>query len=289
MKKERIESARDVWYTKACKQVGWELMDIHGMLIRNMPLSHPQAARREAAHGVRHVGQVRFSKETDIEDPVNFLYSERLIHAMAFATKLHQDHARKGSVVPYVSHLQAVASLVMEYAPIVPHSRLIEIPSPEFPNGITLEDAVIAAWLHDAVEDRGGMQTERKIKEKFGDTVDRLVMYCSNLPDPGSHLSYNEKQRRYLRQVAAGPATALLISGADKLHNLQCTLHGYWDQGDAIFNLFGGKTREMKLQYYRDVVTFYGQTGKHPALVRHIELTLQQLEELIARSPKVKA
>jgi hypothetical protein len=224
----------------------------------------------------------RFSGETILTDEVNFLYSKRLGHAMAFATKQHKSHARKGSNIPYVSHLQAVASYVMEYANIVKGTNLIEAPSPEFPEGITLEDAVIAAWLHDAVEDQGGMPMAEKIRKKFGETVTKLVLYCSHLDDPTQKLPYNDEQKVYLNHVAKGPATALLISGADKLHNLQCTVRSYWDQGDDVFKLFGGKTREQKIQYYRDVVDIYGKTGKYPRLVRHIDLTLKQLESLIA-------
>ena len=43
---------------------------------------------------------------------------------------------RKGTQIPYISHLMAVASLVME--------------------GGGSEDEIIAALLHDAVEDGGG-------------------------------------------------------------------------------------------------------------------------------------
>jgi (p)ppGpp synthase/HD superfamily hydrolase len=62
---------------------------------------------------------------------------------------------RKGTIVPYVTHLLAVAAIVGE-------------------NGGT-EDEVIGALLHDAVEDQGGVATREEIRERFGDSVATIV------------------------------------------------------------------------------------------------------------------
>ena len=51
------------------------------------------------------------------------------------AHQLHADQTRKGTTIPYIGHLLAVTSIVIE-------------------NGGT-EDEAIAALLHDAVEDAG--------------------------------------------------------------------------------------------------------------------------------------
>ena len=53
--------------------------------------------------------------------------------ALVFAARLHRGQRRKGSGIPYVSHLLAVASLVIEHGED--------------------EDQAIAALLHDAIED----------------------------------------------------------------------------------------------------------------------------------------
>ena len=62
--------------------------------------------------------------------------SERFSEALAFATRVHAGQLRKGTSVPYVSHVLAVCALVLEDG-----------------GG---EDEAIAALLHDAVEDGGG-------------------------------------------------------------------------------------------------------------------------------------
>ncbi len=62
--------------------------------------------------------------------------SERFTAALSFASLLHHRQARKGTTIPYVSHLLAVASLVLEHGGD--------------------EDEAIAGLLHDAAEDQGG-------------------------------------------------------------------------------------------------------------------------------------
>lgn len=42
------------------------------------------------------------------------LLSDRFAQALTYAHQLHQTQARKGSEIPYISHLLAVAALVLE-------------------------------------------------------------------------------------------------------------------------------------------------------------------------------
>ena len=73
--------------------------------------------------------------------------TERFENALLVATRLHAGHVRKGSGVPYVSHLLAVSSLVLEHGGD--------------------EDQAIAALLHDAVEDQGGLPTLERIRDSI--------------------------------------------------------------------------------------------------------------------------
>jgi (p)ppGpp synthase/HD superfamily hydrolase len=68
--------------------------------------------------------------------------------------------ARKGNRVPYLSHLLAVAGLVLE-------------------NGGD-EDQAIAALLHDGPEDQGGEATLIEIRERFGTRVADIVAACTD-------------------------------------------------------------------------------------------------------------
>ena len=62
-------------------------------------------------------------------------FARRFSAALFFVTELHAAQTRKGTDIPYISHLMAVASLVLEH-------------------GGTADEAV-GALLHDSVEDQG--------------------------------------------------------------------------------------------------------------------------------------
>src|SRR5215468_3319350 len=89
----------------------------------------------------------------------SFLTS-RFDRALVYARETHAEQMRKGTDIPYVSHLLAVASLVLE-------------------DGGD-EDEAIAALLHDAVEDQGGDQRLNDVRSRFGDRVAAIVESCSD-------------------------------------------------------------------------------------------------------------
>ena len=88
------------------------------------------------------------------ENPVQL--TTRFTQAVDYARQVHVS-LRKGTQVPYLAHLLGVASLVLGETGHVP-----------FP---VTEDIAIAALLHDAVEDEGGLPRLRDIEAKFGKKV----------------------------------------------------------------------------------------------------------------------
>jgi (p)ppGpp synthase/HD superfamily hydrolase len=70
----------------------------------------------------------------------NCLLTRHFTDALAYATELHAGQVRKDTSIPYIAHLLGVASLAFKYGL-----------DKDGPN----EDLVIAALLHDAVEDQG--------------------------------------------------------------------------------------------------------------------------------------
>ncbi len=81
--------------------------------------------------------------------------SGRFEDALVYATQVHSGQTRKGSDVPYVAHLLAVAGLVLE-------------------DGGS-EDEAIAALLHDAIEDHPERTSLAKIEQRFGKEVALIV------------------------------------------------------------------------------------------------------------------
>src|SRR5918997_1846315 len=87
----------------------------------------------------------------------------RFEDALQFAFERHRFHFRKGSRVPYFSHLMSVSALVLEYG--------------------GNEDQAIAALLHDAVEDAAkgqGPEVLQAIGDQLGKFVRSIVAACSD-------------------------------------------------------------------------------------------------------------
>jgi (p)ppGpp synthase/HD superfamily hydrolase len=98
-----------------------------------------------------------------MENPVQL--TPRFTLAVDYTRQVHVS-LRKGTQVPYMAHLLGVASLVLGETGHVP-----------FP---VTEDMAIAALLHDAVEDEGGLPRLRDIEAKFGNKVAKIVEGCTD-------------------------------------------------------------------------------------------------------------
>src|SRR5690242_11922283 len=128
--------------------------------------------------------------------------SDRFNDALVYAHNLHRDQPRKGRDIPYIGHLLGVASLVLE-------------------NGGD-EDMAIAALLHDAVEDQGGLPRRDEIQRKYGERVAEIVMGCtdSDATDPIQKLPWCDRKVAYIAHVRDEADGAVrLVSLADKVHN----------------------------------------------------------------------
>lgn len=166
--------------------------------------------------------------EAPVQELTEQSLGDRFDEAFRFASELHRQQHRKGSGTPYVAHLLAVCSLVLEAG--------------------GSENQAIAALLHDAVEDQGGAPVLRKIKESFGDEVAAIVDGCTDtdeIPKP----SWCERKKRFLARVPDMPHDVRLVVTADKLHNVRSILTDYRQRGEELWPLFtGGK--DGTLWYY---------------------------------------
>ena len=87
-------------------------------------------------------------------------YSARLIDALGVAARLHSAQQRKGSEVPYLSHLLGTCSIALDYG--------------------ADEDEAIAALLHDAIEDVEPVEEARAAVAEFGERVLGIVEGCTD-------------------------------------------------------------------------------------------------------------
>jgi (p)ppGpp synthase/HD superfamily hydrolase len=160
-------------------------------------------------------------------EPVVVL-SDRFVDAVGEAVRLHARQARRGNGVPYVSHLLAVAGLVLEYGGD--------------------EDQAIAALLHDGPEDQGGEPTLAAIRERFGDRVAGIVAACSDTfetPKP----PWRERKDAYLAHLDASGADVWLVTLADKVHNARTIVADLRELGPGTLDRFNGG-HDGTLWYY---------------------------------------
>jgi (p)ppGpp synthase/HD superfamily hydrolase len=168
--------------------------------------------------------------------------SVRFEQAMIYALHVHAAQRRKGTSVPYVAHLMAVAATVLEYGGD--------------------EDLAIAALLHDSAEDQGGEPRLRDVKERFGERVFRVVAACSDsLADTTTREDkkpWRERKEGYIAHLLSADSDVLLVSLADKVHNARSILRDLRkkDVGEAIWGRFS-QPKDATLWYYRSLADVF--------------------------------
>jgi (p)ppGpp synthase/HD superfamily hydrolase len=171
---------------------------------------------------------------------------------------LHTE-SRKGTAIPYISHLYSVAALVME--------------------SDGSEEEVIAALLHDAVEDHGGVKTLEKIRSDYGEEVAAIVDGCTDdaPPEGQEKRPWRERKEEYVTHIASASDSVRLVSNADKLHNARCILRDYRDIGEAIWDRFTGK-KEGSLWYYRALADVFLSNPANTFLAEELNRVVVELE-----------
>ena len=183
--------------------------------------------------------------------------SARFEEALIFATCLHAGQTRKGTSIPYIAHLLAVTSIVLEYG--------------------ASEDEAIAALLHDAVEDQGGEATFEEIRSCFGETVAEIVAGCTDSWTTPK-LPWRKRKEATLAHLREASASVCLVSAADKLHNARSILRDHRESGESLWSRFNGG-KEGTLWYYRALVKALQAGGPAP-LIEELERVVSEIEHL---------
>jgi len=191
------------------------------------------------------------------------ILSQRFEDALVYAARLHAKQIRKGTTIPYASHLLSVTSIVLEHG------------------GNEIE--AIAALLHDAIEDQGGTETREEIRRRFGDAVVSIVDGCTDaevIPKP----PWKERKEQYIARLSHASPSILLVSAADKLHNARAILGDYRALGENLWDRFNGG-KEGTLWYYKSLVDAFKQAAAGTALgplIEELERVVGEIEKLSA-------
>jgi GTP pyrophosphokinase len=178
------------------------------------------------------------------------------------ALELHRGQIRTKTGKPTVSHLLAVAALVLEHGGD--------------------EDETIAALLHDGPEDCGGRVTLDEIQRRFGPRVAGIVEGCTDsLAQPAP--PWRQRKERYLTHLPDADDSTLLVSLADKVHNVRSLVLAYREAGETLWERFS-TSRDELLWYYEALLAVFRDTPsrQREPLVRELARALDALHDLVA-------
>ena len=183
--------------------------------------------------------------------------SEKFEGALIYATRAHANQMRKKTGIPFVAHILGVTAIALEYG--------------------ANETEAIGALLHDTVEDCGGAERLRDIREKFGGDAAVIVDGCTDTyetPKP----PWLERKRVYIDHLKNSGGSTRLVSASDKLHNTRAILAELRRHGLEVFERFGGK-KVGTVWYYRALVTAFQQHGDHPDLIDELDRVVSEIEK----------
>jgi hypothetical protein len=234
--------------------------DISARVVSPKPLGTPPLPRdrwppRESLAGLgwRIHNMIGSNVADQLDQPTRA--GARFRDAVHFAAVLHEQDVRKGTDVPYVSHVMAVASLVME-------------------NGGD-EDQAIAALLHDALEDHPAEVTAELLEHRFGQTVANLVTGSSDgLPGgPREATTWRARKEGYLKHLRNVEPSVLLVSLADKVHNARSMVRDLSTTArpDEFWGRFNSASSEQ-LWYYGQLAEIFNERLPGPLAAELMQL-----------------
>jgi len=183
--------------------------------------------------------------------------TKRFEDALIFSTHLHEGQLRKGSQVPYIAHLLGVTGLVLE-------------------DGGD-EDEAIAALLHDAVEDQGGLKTLNEIQSRYGSRVAEIVMSVTDAYED-QRPPWRERKEGYIASIRAADPSAIRVSLADKVYNARATLMDIREEGESGWSRFNGG-KEGTLWYYHELIEAFRERSSSN-LLQELVRVIRELEKI---------
>jgi len=195
--------------------------------------------------------------------------TDRFDRALLYATHVHGGQVRKGTPIPYIAHLLAVAATVLEYE--------------------GSEDMTIAALLHDAVEDQGGEPRLSDIRNRFGDRVADIVRSCSDTVANSSagqqKENWHTRKTRYVEHLNLVDQETLLVSLSDKIHNARSILRDLRkpEIGKIVWDRFKNSKKDT-LWYYRELANSFQRRLKEQSAKMQLADELSEIVDVLEKT-----
>ena len=126
------------------------------------------------------------------------------------------------------------------------------------------EDAVVAALLHDTLEDT--MLERDVIRHRFGE---RVLAIVSDVTEPPKSVPWRTRKETYIERLRHSTHDdTRAVASADKIHNLSNMVSGFETQGRAFADVFTTGIDGM-IWYHQRVHQMLADTWAHPILDEH--------------------
>ena len=172
--------------------------------------------------------------------------------AIIFATQAHEGQVRKGTDRPYILHPLEVGEIISTMTEDV--------------------EIICAAILHDTIEDCEEI-TREIICREFGERVAGLVQQESE----DKSKTWMERKSHTIERLKVATHEVQMISLADKLSNMRDINRDYPECGEALWNRFRMKDKQVIGWYYKSIRDVLADSMKD-------EKTYQEYCELIEKN-----
>lgn len=188
----------------------------------------------------------------------------RFEKAQTVASLALDGQFRKISGEAAVNHSRAVSSILLE-------------------GGIEDESILSAAMLHDVLEDAPEAYSREAMRQDFGDRIVDLVSWVTEnkVDGSGEQIPWLERKQSYVENMRHAPISAVLISAADKIHNLSTVLEDYDVYGDAIWNNFKAGPSQQSWYYSTLLDIFINRLGEENFLTKRLAELNDRLNQIL--------
>lgn len=127
------------------------------------------------------------------------------------------------------------------------------------------EDTVVAALLHDTLEDTD--YTYEELYDDFGPTVAETVKQVTEpgIAEDEEKKHWKEHKKQYVKQLKEGSESALIVAAAEKIHNMRCIVEEYYEKPSEFLADFG-TALEDRLMMYQEISNILNRKLKNAIL-----------------------
>ena len=187
------------------------------------------------------------------------MFSPRVELAITTAIEAHGLRRRRAGSAFEAPHVLSVALIVSDFG--------------------GAEDSVVAALLHDILEDTP--LDQEIIRDRFGDHILAIV---TDLTEPEKTMSWRRRKESYIERLRQSPRDeSRSVASADKIHNLSNMVAGLENHGTTFIDMFTANLEEM-VWYQTEVHRMLTNAWSHPILDEHG----RQLERFLSATKNIR-